>query len=165
MKISQTTYIDAIVKRAGLENVNPMKMPINPNVKLMRFEGEPPAYPYATMIGSLMWTALGTCPDIAFAVQHLAQFTSCYGPEHITALKRIFHYLKGTADYRITYDGRGASLETYAYADADWGQNVMDRKSISGYVFFLAGAAVAWSSKKQPTVTLSMMEAEYSALT
>ncbi|CUA69513.1 Retrovirus-related Pol polyprotein from transposon TNT 1-94 [Rhizoctonia solani] len=50
------------------------------------------------------------------------------------------------------------------YSDADWGSNLLDRKSVSGNVYLLGGAAVSWSAKKQATVALSTMEAEYMAL-
>ena len=51
------------------------------------------------------------------------------------------------------------------YCDADWGSNVDDRRSITGYVFLLSGGAVSWQAKKQPTVALSSVEAEYMAST
>jgi hypothetical protein len=50
------------------------------------------------------------------------------------------------------------------YCDADWASDA-DRKSISGYVFVLAGGTVAWSAKKQNTVALSTAEVEYTAAT
>jgi hypothetical protein len=54
--------------------------------------------------------------------------------------------------------------EPTLFTDADWGNNLDDRKSISGYVFTFAGGATTWSSKKQATIALSAMEAEYIAL-
>ena len=50
------------------------------------------------------------------------------------------------------------------YGDADWGSNVDNRKSYTGYVFHLANAAVSWESWKQKTVALSRTEAQYMAL-
>jgi hypothetical protein len=50
------------------------------------------------------------------------------------------------------------------YSDANWGSNTDDQRSISRYVSMLSGGATTWSSKKQPTVMLPSMEAEYMAL-
>jgi hypothetical protein len=122
---------------------------------------------FPTLIGSLMYLAHGTRPDIAYATQKLAQYTKDPKPVHWTAVKRIFRYLKGTREYALTYGGLSAEEFTEdlnVYCDADWASDA-DRKSISGYVFVLAGGAVAWSAKKQSTVALSTAEAEYTAAT
>jgi hypothetical protein len=78
-------------------------------------------------------------------------------------VKRIFRYLNGTKNKKIKYSKFGNS-NLVGYSDADWGGDLSDRKSTSGYVFILAGAAISWSSKKQPIVALSSTEAEYIAL-
>jgi hypothetical protein len=49
--------------------------------------------------------------------------------------------------------------------DADWAGNVSDRRSTSGFLFSFGNGAISWSSKKQPTVALSSMEAEYKGTT
>ena len=112
---------------------------------------------YATMIGSLMYAALGTRPDIAYTTNRLAQFMSRPQPEHWTAVKRIFCYLKGTKNYMLTYGGQNSNADVNIYCDADWASHA-DRKSVSGYIVIIAGGAVAWSSKKQNTVALSTAE-------
>jgi hypothetical protein len=119
------------------------------------------------MIGKLMYAAICTRPDISYAVTYLSQFNSCYGPPHVTAVKNVLRYLKGTSFLGLTY--RRKNLETtigkVGYADADFASSTMDRKSISGNVFMFGGAAVSWLSKKQSTVALSTMEAEYMSIT
>jgi hypothetical protein len=119
---------------------------------------------YATLIGSLMYLAIASRPDIAYSVNKLAQFTSAPKPKHWTAVKRVFRYLKGTKLMELTYGGAPEILNTdlNIYCDADWASD-RDRKSISGYVLTIAGGAVAWSSKKQTTVAPSTPEAEYIA--
>ena len=84
------------------------------------------------------------------------------GPAHWTAVKRVFRYLNGTRNLGIVYR-KGGEVEPLAYTDADWGSNPNDRRSISGNVFILALAAITWQSRKQPTIALSTMEAEYMA--
>src|SRR5258708_16119818 len=100
-----------------------------------------------TMIGSLMWAALCTCPDIVFAVNNLAQFNLSYGLEHIAGVKQIFCYLKGTIDYGIQYSHSNSGTTAIGYTDPDWAEET-DRKSISVNVFILQGAAVAFPPNK-----------------
>ena len=118
---------------------------------------------YQNIIGSLMYAAITTRPDISFAVQTLSQFNTNPGPIHLTAAKRVLRYLKGTLDLGIKYMSLDDS-ELCIFSDADWGNSVNDRKSVSGYVSMNAGGAVTWNSKKQPTVALSSMEAKYLTL-
>ena len=171
--LSQTHYIDKLLKKFNLENLNPVTTPLDPNVDLNQ-DDEPSdddithdtrgSGMYETMIGSLMYAALGTRPDIAYATNRLAQFTSRPQPKHWTAVKRIFRYLKGTRNYALTYGGTNSNADINIYCDADWASHA-DRKSVSGYVVTIAGGAVAWSSKKQNTVALSTAEAEYISAT
>ena len=145
-------------------NCNPISTPVDHHVKLEKTpEEEKHDIPeYMNAIGSLMYAAMGTRPDIAFAVQHLSQFSVNPGPAHWTAVKRVFRYLQGTQNLGIVYTEEGNN-DPIGYADADWGSNAIDRKSISGYTFLVSGGPISWRSKKQPTVALSTMEAEYMA--
>ena len=59
----------------------------------------------------------------------------------------------------------GKDQPLYGYSDSDWGNDVNDRRSVTGWVFFLHDGAVSWQSHKQPTVALSSVEAEYMAAT
>ena len=72
-------------------------------------------------------------------------------------------YLRGTRNYGLVYSKDG-SKDILGYLDADWAGDVNDRKSTSGYLYLISGAAVSWRSKKQTCVTLSTAEAEYMAL-
>ncbi|KAG8735095.1 hypothetical protein FRC10_011005 [Ceratobasidium sp. 414] len=156
LSISQDAYIKHIVKHIGLESANPQTTPIS------RYLITKELRPKTTNISPTS-ACLCTRPDICYATQYLAQFSNCYGEDHLTAVKRVFRYLKGTANHCITYDGLTANgeLKEIGYVDANWGLDIINRRSVSGLVFMLAGGAVAWSSKKQATVSLSSMEAEY----
>lgn len=122
---------------------------------------------YQQAVGSIMYAAMGTRPDLAFAIQTLSQFNHNPSTEHWKAVKRVFRYLNGTQDLGITYDGLASNnvITVEGYSDSDWANNQINRRSISGSAFFLAGGAVSWSSKKQQTVALSSMEGEYMAIT
>jgi len=118
--------------------------------------------PYHEAVGSLMYAALGTRPDIAYAVQTVSRFSSKPGLDHWEAVKRIFRYLKGTRELWLAYGGEEKDL--LGYADAD-GNMAEDRHAISGYAFILHGGAVSWSAKRQEIVSLSTTESEYVAAT
>ncbi|QRW07738.1 Retrovirus-related Pol polyprotein from transposon TNT 1-94 [Ceratobasidium sp. AG-Ba] len=164
INISQDAYIKNLIDRAGLADANPTTIPLPAGTQLQRYTGPPVDFPYARHIGGILYATLATRPDAAYANQHLSQFNSNPGPKHIAGLKSLFCYLRGTLDYGLTYTGLETSAQPVGYSDADWAQNILDRKSISGVVFTLAGAAICWISKKQPTVALSSMEGEYMAL-
>ena len=117
---------------------------------------------YGAAIGSLMYAAIGTRPDIAYSVQSLCQFTNNPSPEYWTAVRHVFQYLNGTQDLGITYK-RMTKINLDGYTDADWGSNPVDQKSISDYIFLIRDGLITWTSKKQWTVALSSMEAEYMA--
>jgi hypothetical protein len=165
--ISQKQYIDTILKREGLQQANPVSMPMDPNIKLQPNsdgnEGNR-SNSYAKVLGELQFLANATRPDIAFAVNRLAAYTANPSLQHVGALKRILKYLAGTRNHGITYSKIQSSGNLFhGYADAAYA-NVDDCKSTSGYVYIMAGGAITWRSKKQTTVALSSTEAEYIAL-
>ena len=166
LTIRQTQYFDRLLTRFGMTDANPVDTPLDPNVRLRTHDAtaDPDARAhYQSIVSSLMYAAMGTRPDIAHAVQQLSQYASNPGPAHLTAAKRVLHYIKGTRTLGIMYHGRANQIEPIGYSDVDWGNNLDDRKSISRQVFLLAGAPVTWSSRKQRTVAKSTMEAEYMA--
>ena len=166
LKISQGLYIDIILTRFHMQNANTVSTPLSTSVKLRtpQSTNSPKIdVPYAKAIGSLMYAALGTRPDLAFTVQHLSQFIMSYEQEHWTTVKHTLRYLKGTRDAGIIFK-RGVNLELELFVDSDF-TNRSDALSIGGYAAMLGDSCIAWRSKKQRTVSLSTTEAEYIALT
>ena len=109
-----------------------------------------------------MYLAGATRPDISYVVSKLSRFTSNPGDDHWKALRRVCRYLRGTSDYGIHYSGYPPVLE--GYSDSNWISDADEIKATSGYIFTLAGAAVAWRSYKQTGLTKSTAEAELIAL-
>jgi hypothetical protein len=107
--------------------------------------------------------ATQTCPDCQYAVSTLAQFSANPGKAHFEAVKRVLRYLKGTADFGLTFGGSGEGVDLIGWTDSDWAQDTDSRHSVGSFVFDVAGGSVSWSSKKQPMVALSTVEAEYMA--
>jgi len=110
-----------------------------------------------------MWGQLATRPDLSFAVSLLSRFQANPGIEHWKALLHVIGYVKNTIEYGLTYS-RDADLTPLAYVDADYGGCRDTRRSTSRFVFLMAGGVVTWSSKRQATVALSTVEAEYVAM-
>jgi len=106
---------------------------------------------------------LGTCPDIAYAVTCLLQFSANLSKEHLDKALYICHYLTGTRDYALIYDGT-SDQGSEGYTDANWGSNLTTRCSTTGFFFLLAKGIISWRSRAQKTIALSSTEAEYMAL-
>ena len=168
--LSQGEYIHKILSRFGMADCSPVTTPADPSVHL-----EPTSdtnrfahlSTYRSAVGALLYAAMGTRPDITYAVQSLSQFSKDPSTEHWTAVKRVFCYLQGTQNLGITYDTLDgeATVEVTGLCNANWANCLTSQKSISGNVFRLGGGVVSWISKKQPTVALSSMEVEYMSAT
>lgn len=168
--LSQHAYIDTIITRFNFDDLKPVSTPMNPNVTLSKSQcpesvtdiARMRRVPYREAVGALMYAAMGTRPDIAFAVSTLAQYSHNPGWAHWEAVKHIFRYLLGTKNLSLEYGGERKGLE--GFVDAD-GASQEHRHAITGYVYLIDGGAVSWASKKQELVTLSTAEAEYVAAT
>src|SRR6201996_4131549 len=110
IQISQEHYIDGILKRFGYDQMSPVKTPMDPNVVLEKNTAQGKTadergHSFAEYMGSLIWPATISRPDIAYAVARVGAYTSNPSTIHWTAMKRIFRYLKGTRQHRITFGG------------------------------------------------------------
>ncbi|OWY93524.1 Integrase, catalytic core protein, partial [Phytophthora megakarya] len=169
--ISQRAYTESIIKKFGQENAKPSLMPLDPSLHLIKDDGpqtkedkaKMKSRPYRSLIGSLMYLACETRPDIAIVVAKLSRFLENPGEAHWTAGIKVVRYLLKTKDVGITYNGLLGTKLT-AYSDADWAGNRDDRRSVSGVMLMMCGAPVVWRSTFQKTVALSSTEAEYKAL-
>ena len=118
--------------------------------------------PYISAVGSLLYLAIATRPDIAYTVGVLARFNTNPGRAHWAAVKHLFRYLKGTLHYKLTYSPSSTSKELFvAYSDADHGGDKDSGRSTGAYVIKMGTGAISWKSKLQDVVTLSTTEAEY----
>ena len=150
-----------------MDEAKPYTTPLSANTKIRKSNTQ--ASPneitkYQQIIGSLTYAAIGSRPDIAYAVNKLSKYNSNPDKSHFTATKHILHYLKKTKDKCILYQGK--SNEGLAvYLDSDWAGDIDNRHSRSGYVTTFAKGATSWSSKLHNVVALSTTEAEYMALT
>nr|GEY72498.1 uncharacterized mitochondrial protein AtMg00810-like [Tanacetum cinerariifolium] len=117
---------------------------------------------YRNMIGLLMYVT-SSRPDIMFATCMCARYQANPNEHHVSAVKRIFSYFKGTINLGLWYP-KDSGFDLTAYSDADHARCHLDRKSTSGSVQFLGDKLVCWSSKKQNYVPISTAESEYVAV-
>jgi hypothetical protein len=170
--LHQQQYIENVLERFNMNECKPVTTPMEVSVRLTKSlapvtdkeKQEMSAVPYQSAVGSLMYAMTCTRPDIAFAVSTVSRFCSNYNTAHWTAVKRIMRYLKGTAHYRLQLGG-GAAVLLSGYCDADWAGDLDERKSTTGYAFYIGVGLVSWNSKRQTTVALSTAEAEYMSAT
>jgi hypothetical protein len=173
LHLSQKQYIVNKLEEFQMADCKPVGTPIVPGHNLSSQHSpqtpekkqEMNDIPYINAVGSLMYLAIMTRPDIAYAVGVLARFNSNPGMAHWKAVKHVFRYLKGTMDLKLEYgpDGELGKERFLTYCDADHGGDIDRRKSTSGYMVKVGSGVVSWSSKLQPIVTLSTTEAEYVA--
>jgi hypothetical protein len=164
--IDQSDYILNLLKRFKMEDSHPVRTPEDVNQKLDLHTNETETtliFPYREAIGGLLYLTQISRPDIAHAVNYLSRFNQNPDIVHWRAVKRILRYLKSTISLKMEFSSLEENTIT-AYCDADWGNDLADRRSTTGFIIFHNRNPVSWSSKKQPTVALSTTEAEYMAL-
>ena len=164
--LGQPSYTQLLLQEFGMTDAKSAKTPTNSSIKLRkRSEGskETNLEKYQSAVGRLMYLAMRTRPDIAYAVCSVAKYTSNPSEEHWTAVKHILRYLAGTAQHGLLFTS-DSSIDCCGYSDADWAGDLDDRKSTSGYIFQVGKSTVSWKCRKQGCVALSTAESEYMAL-
>ena len=162
---TQRDYTSEVLNRFSMKDCRTVSTPMDKStLATLDSEGDEASenIPYRQAIGSLIYLVSCTRPDLAFTVHRLSQYLQCPKDHHWTAVKRALRYLWTTRNYGLLYDGNQSS-SLVGYADSDYAGDTRTRKSTSGYIFLLAGAAVSWKSKKQSVVATSSCEAEYVA--
>ena len=119
--IAQSAYIDTILKRFGLYDCNPVTYPLDKNHQINKATTIDKATTNADnssevntdtevninlcqqVVGFVMYTVIGTRPDIAFTVTRLSQFLTKPTKKHFSAIKHIFRYLKGTRNIKLSF--------------------------------------------------------------
>ena len=143
---------------------HPTATPVDARTKLSATDGSPVANPtlYRSLAGALQYLTL-TRPDIAYAIQQVYLFMHDPCEPHLSLLKRILRYVKGTISVGLHLSA--GSVDTLiVYSDADWAGCPDSRRSTSGYCVYLGDNLASWSSKRQTIVSRSSAEAEYRAV-
>ena len=186
--LSQSAYIDTILKHFGLYDCNPVTYPLDKNHQIDKAitntdntDSEVNIKLYQQIVESLMYTVIRTRPDIAFIVTRLSQSLTKPSKKHFGAIKHVFRYLKGTRDIKLSFPysqqqqqqhnavlqqqhNASNALILEGFTDSDFAGCPDTRRSTSGYIFKLANCGISWRSRKQKSVATSTPEAKYMAL-
>ncbi|XP_028105052.1 uncharacterized protein LOC114304078 [Camellia sinensis] len=162
--LSQAKYASDLLAKAGLTNSKTVSTPLEPNVHLTPLDGTPlpNATLYRQLVSSLVYLTI-TRPNIAPVVHLVSQFLSAPRCTHYADVLRILRYVKGTLFHGLHYSSSSALL-LRTYSDVDWVGDPTDRRSTTGFCFFLGDSLICWHSKKQTLVSRSSTESEYRAL-
>jgi hypothetical protein len=174
--LSQAKYIETILTKFNMASCKPIATPLEAGIRYSKTQANDlspddeqymTTVPYSQILGCLQYLVTCTRSDLAYLVNHLAQFMSSPAPVHWLALKRLLRYLRKTSHSSLLYSGSSSSSSlTYkleGWCDAEWAGDIDTRRSTTGYLFKLNGNLLSWHSKKQQVVALSSTEAEYVA--
>lgn len=171
--MTQTGLIKRIIDATDMNGCNPNHTPTTQEALGSDPEGEPmkETWNYRSVIGMMLYLSTNTRPDIAFAVSQAARFSNNPKQSHATALKTIVRYLVGTKD-KGTIVTPTNKLDIKLYVDADFAglykrepnNDPNSARSRTGYILLLGGFPLIWKSHLQTEISLSTLEAEYSAL-
>ena len=168
--LTQTALIDHVIDQFGQSDAHPVLTPMVQGLMICHPDPTLPVSmditswmtrtPYRSLVGSLMYLAVGTHPDIAFTVGHVATVFDCYRPEHWDAAVRIVRYLKGTCSFYLELGGSNP-IQPVAFTDLDYANCPDTSRSIGGYCFSLGSGMISWASHKQKHTADSSCYAEY----
>ncbi|XP_059291968.1 secreted RxLR effector protein 161-like [Lycium ferocissimum] len=171
--IHQSAYIEKVLKQFYMDNAHLLSTPmvvrsleVNKDPFRPQEENEEllgPEVPYLSAIGTLMYLANATRPDIAFSVNLLARYSSSPTWRHWNRIKHILRYLKGTIDIGLFYANKG-STDIVGYADAGYLSDPHKARSQTGYLLTCGGTAISWRSTKQSIVATSSNHAAIKAI-
>ncbi|CAI7775787.1 unnamed protein product [Closterium sp. NIES-53] len=180
MRVHQRKYLEALAANFG-QSEGHVATPFPSGFKCVKGPekesvGEEERRHFHSLVGSLMYAAVNTRPDVAFATGQLARVVQCPNKEQVAAGMRVAKYLGQTATVGLQYSAaaqrrqKGAdgvepgSLFLTAFSDASYASEPEDMTSVGGFICCVGGGPTAWESKKQVDQALSSVESEYMAL-
>ena len=151
--LHQDAYIKQIISHFNFPNLLSRPIPMSSHLKLTKStDTDPDAFPYKSLIGSIMYAMTGTRPDVAYSLGVLARFMDHAGPEHYNAAKYLLGYLKKNPSTGLSFR-KGVNEELIGFCDADYNGDEETMRSTSGYGFTLNGTIISWRSQLQRTAS------------
>lgn len=171
MFLSQRPFTEKIIELAGMSTAKQTDSPLPLSHPLYEEKRLPTGQeqeamtdvPYREVLGSLLFLATRTRPDLSTAVSMLVKYQEAPLPVHWKAMKAVIRYLIRTLDFGIMFpSGQEALLQ--AWSDADWTRDHHKRRSRSGHLVIVAGGPVVWASRLQTITAQSTTEEELISL-
>jgi hypothetical protein len=123
---------------------------------------------YRLAVGTLLQFVKHSRPDISNPMRELSKCMDKATEAAYKEMLRVVKFVLDTKEFGLSLFpeaiGNDGSWNLTVYSDSEWGGDLDNRRSISGYIIFLLGCPIVWKSKQQQSVTLSSSEAEYVAL-
>jgi hypothetical protein len=171
LALSQSTYLDKVLKRFKMQNSKKGDLPVVKGVSLSVTQSPATgmeksvmsSIPYASAIGSIMYAMLSTRPNVALALNLTSRYQSNPGMNHWIAVKNILKFLRRTNDMILVYGGSSLELYVKGYVSTNYKADLDDEKSQTLYFFLVNGGVVSWRSCKQTLKAKSTMELKYIA--
>jgi len=168
LELSQKEYLQKVLRSFRMENCKAVKTPLGAHMKLKSAtdkEREEEAdqmksIPYANAVGSIMYSMIGSRPDLAYPVGMISRFMGKPIMTHWQAVKWVLGYIQGSLDTILRYKAE-EEFKVIGYCDSDYSADLDKRRSITVYTFTVGGNVISWKSSLQPVVALSTTEAEY----
>ena len=161
--INQAKYIRDLLKRFNMEEAKTIRTLMSSSIKLDKNEKGKSidSTIYRGMISFLLYLTVSRL-DIMYSVCLCARFQSCPKESHLSVIKRILKYLKGTMNIGLWYP-KSDNFELIGFSDVNFAGCKVERKNTSDTCHFLGRSLISWHSKKQNSVALSTVEVEYIA--
>lgn len=159
--LNQSSYSERLLQKFNTSDCHPVCSPAEAS-KFTSSDIHVGKFPFREAVGSLMYLAVATRPDISYALGVVLRLLDNPSVEHANAVKRIFKYVKGTRTYGILFKNN-FKFNIDSYSDADYAGDIETRRSTSGFVFLINETPICWASQRQKSVSLSTTEAEYIA--
>ncbi|CAI7848567.1 unnamed protein product [Closterium sp. NIES-54] len=180
MRVHQRKYLEALAAHFG-QFEGHVATPFPSGFKCVKGQekesvGEEERSRFHSLVGSLMYAAVNTRPDVAFATGQLARVVQCTNEEQVAARMRVAKYLGQTPTVGLQYSAAAqrrqkgvdgvepGRLFLTAFSDASFASDPEDMTSVRGFICCVGGGPTAWESKRQVDQALSSVESEYMAL-
>ncbi|EGD80810.1 hypothetical protein PTSG_11720 [Salpingoeca rosetta] len=160
LHIAQTQAINDIVNDYNLAAAASVSTPMRVGIDASSISEQPDRrLPFRNLVGSLLYLANRTRPDVSFACGLLCRYMDRYTTVHWQAAKHVVRYLKATSEHGLLFKRRSGTCK-----DQPLDLYQLTGRSTTGFTCYINGCLVSWSSRLQPTVALSTAEAEYMAI-